>query len=50
VTPSESLHAALSRILERTQIETAISYGDFPKAERLIVQHVDAEVARIRTT
>lgn len=42
------MYAALDRIVTRTMIADAITYGDFPKAERLVEQYVDAEIDRLR--
>lgn len=44
-----SLYAVLDRIVARTMIADAIVYGDFPKAERLIGEYVDRQLAQLRT-
>lgn len=44
-----SLYAALDRIVARTMIAGAISYGDLPRAERLIGEYVDRQIALLRT-
>lgn len=44
-----AMYAALDRIVARTMIADCIHYGDFPKAERLIVDYVDRQLALIRT-
>ena len=44
------LYAVLDRIVARTMIADAIHYGDFPKAERLIVDYVDRQVAALRNS
>ena len=45
-----SLYAVLDRIVARTMIADCIAYGDFPKAERLIVDYVDRQVAALRNS
>lgn len=44
------LYAVLDRIVARTMIADAIHYGDFPKAERLIVDYVDRHLAALRNS
>jgi hypothetical protein len=43
------MHAALDRIVARTMIADAIHYGDFPRAERLIGEYVDRQIALLHT-
>lgn len=49
MTPTEILANVLTRIVERTMIANAIHFGDFPRAERLIRQHVDGQVSAMRS-
>lgn len=44
------LDRIVDRIVARTMIADAIHFGDFPKAERLIVDYVDRQVAALRNS
>ena len=48
MTATDAFHAILTRIVERTMIANAIHFGDFPRAERLIRQHIDGQIAGLR--
>ena len=45
---SDAFAAVLTRVVERTMIASAIHFGDFPRVERLIRQHVDGQIAGLR--
>lgn len=43
-----TIYQILDRIVSRTMIAEAIHFGDYPRAERLIEQYVDAEISGLR--
>lgn len=44
-----AMYAALDRIVARTVIADSIFFGDLPKAERLIGEYVDRQIALLHT-